>query len=88
MGRALHQKMVLCKSFVAKTQANDVWNDFVCVFRKGSDPEPSVVPLHETVDCENVQPGGGKDVLRFTAQLQYQRELSALQKALDSSQGK
>lgn len=82
------QNVALCESFIGRTKENEKWNDFVCVFRKNAEPDPSIVPLHTMVDCENIRLGRGSEVRRFNAQPQYLRELLKLRNKLEQAEGR
>jgi SAM-dependent methyltransferase len=71
----------LCESFIA-LDFEDMWNDFVAIFRKASAVEEAIVPLHTIIPCENARTGATGEPLHSTADTQYLRELKLLRRRL------
>jgi hypothetical protein len=75
------KQITLCESFVAH-DFEDMWNDFVGIFRKASPVVETITPLHRIVPCENVRTSVTGGPLHPTADTQYLRELKLLRRRL------
>lgn len=74
-------RVVLCESFIA-LDYEDVWNDFVGIFRKQAGPDPAVEPIHRQIACENVRVDLSGELLHPNTEVQHLRELRMLRRRL------
>ncbi|NTF42805.1 methyltransferase domain-containing protein [Rhizobium rhizogenes] len=76
----------LIESFVANRQ-NDVWNDFVCIFRKGSEYVEKGKFVSDEISCRNVWKVGAQEPERFSAIVEDRELFSRLPETVRSPDG-